>query len=84
MNETGRDRVQTRSKVARLFEISIYNTRQKANASKKKVPSPSAIEAGVLFCVCLIGESQNGCGEFLKLGRRILNSIGVIMAANIP
>ena len=32
----------------------------------------------------LLGESQNDFGEFLKLGRRILNSIGVIMTANIP
>ena len=39
---------------------------------------------GVLLCFCLVGESQNGCGEFLKLGRRILNSIDVIMAVNIP
>ena len=38
--------------------------------------------SGVLLCFCLVGESQNG--EFLKLGRRILNSIGVIMAVNIP
>ena len=42
------------------------------------------VNSGVLLCFCLVGESQNGCGEFLKLGRRILNSIGVIMAVNIP
>ena len=45
-------------------------------------------KTGILLCFCLVGESQNrgqnGCGEFLKLGRRILNSIGVIMAVNIP
>ena len=33
---------------------------------------------------CLVGESQIDCGEFLKSARRILNSIGVIIAVNIP
>ena len=39
---------------------------------------------GVLLCFCLVGESQIGSGEFLKSGRRILNSIGVIIASHIP
>ena len=38
----------------------------------------STVHSGVLLCFCLVGESQNGSGEFLKLGRRILHSIGLI------
>ena len=45
-NETGYKPDINRSKVRGLLEIlSIYyNTRQKASASKQKVPAPSAIE----------------------------------------
>ena len=48
----------------------------------KVVNEPRTLVSGVLLCLCWAGESQIGCGEFSKSGRRILNSIGA-MAVNI-
>ena len=43
----------------------------------------ATLAAGVLLWFCLVRESQVGNGEFLKSGRQILNSIGVIIAVDI-
>ena len=64
------------------LEVIIFAIYGKKITSRGGVKSD--LRAGVLLCFCWVGVSQNGCGEFLILGRRILNSIGVTMAVNIP